>query len=357
MQSLLYDKEDYLPTPFEWLIDFIGIPKERLNIFIKDAAIKNEDNEAVYRDKYIVEMCKYIDMQYKKAEQDRIEKDRLEKEKAKQEYLEKKKKEEQDRIEHERIVYILTKKLVSQSVHKISIEYEASKDIESKILNRIESNISKEDRENMYDKREDRTYIFSILSNEYKNEFITLVNRGDINLIHCSNKLRELYRKYGPRDREYRLPVSRGILDNGKDIIIGGDNRVNQTQLKLNIIDKAFDNLMMIYDYDNINQSDLNGIVEDILKTKFNSSEPYIINDHAINAVVVNKHKKKFSKVNKFKTIYIPCELNAYISYIIELSNKSENKNGVPAKNNKSAVLSAIVYEFLTIKTHNLYDI
>lgn len=197
----------------------------------------------------------------------------------------------------------------------------------------------------------------------YGRSFIVLVDRHYIDRLPENG--RRFYRRclndYGyklPRDREYRQPNQRGLLRNSRgDIIAGGDNRVNQTQVTLHINDADFITLCKKFGLEKMpNQSELNDIVENVLHQKFESGEQFTLRGSAIAKMMFSRNADLQRDVRGYKSCYVPCEYNAYLKKILEnnCSNSEtknmdqfNNKDKPRIKNTKSFVLGTILYEYL----------
>lgn len=190
----------------------------------------------------------------------------------------------------------------------------------------------------------------------YKDAFITLIDHCNLAKEPISDEANTYYYKLtgknikprdykspGARDREYRQQVKRGVLQNTRgDIIYGGDNKSNQTQINIKINDTDFCKLCDSFGIMNPNQSDLNGMIESILRQKFESKYQYSLSEKAKIAVLYHRDKRQQSMIQHLKACYIPCECNAYITKIQQMNYKTSN-----FKNSKTFVLSVIIHEYL----------
>lgn len=197
----------------------------------------------------------------------------------------------------------------------------------------------------------------------YGRSFIVLVDRHYIDRLPESG--RRFYRRclddYGyklPRDREYRQPNQRGLLKNSRgEVIDGGDNRVNQTQVTLHINDSDFVKLCKRFGLEKMpNQSELNDIVENVLHQKFESGEQFTLRDGAVAKMMFSRNADLQRNIKGYKSCYVPCEYNAYLKKILEHNyNNNEDReqssfndrNKPKIKNTKSFVLGTILYEYL----------
>ena len=233
----------------------------------------------------------------------------------------------------------------SHKVNSIRIKQLANKDINNqdiKILNQCIKENRLEEFEEMAKKI-------------YAKAFIRLVNYKEINSDNISDDADNFYYKLtgkrikhhknviNIRDREYRQPIKRGILMNSRgDIIDGGDNRSGQTQINIKMNDNDFYRLCNTFGIINPNQSELNNIVEQVLKQKFDSNKQFSLSEGARLAVLYHRDKCQQSKINNYKACYIPCEYNAYITEIQKRNYQTAN-----FKNSKTFVLSVILHEFI----------
>lgn len=207
---------------------------------------------------------------------------------------------------------------------------------------------------NMYQESRQLQKFEELARKLYNDAFIRLVNRrietdtdsemSDNAANYYKNLTgKTLTRKSIARDREYRAPVTRGILVNSKgECIDGGDNTKNQTQLTISMNDEDFNKLCTMFGILEPNQSDLNGMVEEVLKAKFDSDRQYTLSEKARVAVLYHRDKREQSKVRGFSTCYIPSEYHEYIKRI-----QKANYGLANYKNSKTFVLSAILHEFI----------
>ena len=195
----------------------------------------------------------------------------------------------------------------------------------------------------------------SLAKRLYADAFIRLVNYKEINECNASAEADDFYykltgnriihreKKCIPRDREYRQQTKRGILVNSRgETIDGGNNRTGQSQINIKMNNTDFNILCNMFGIVNPNQSELNGIVEDVLKAKFEAYENFSLSDKAKTIVLYHRDKYQQSKINEYKACYIPCEYNAYITEIQKRNYKTEN-----FKNSKTFVLSVILHEYI----------
>lgn len=189
----------------------------------------------------------------------------------------------------------------------------------------------------------------------YAKAFIRLVNYKEINSTNVSdeaddfyckltgNRLKAANRKASPRDREYRKHKKRGILENSRgEYIEGGNNTKYQSQVSIKMNDDDFLTLCRLCNVQNPNQSELNGMIEDILYAKFDSQEQYSLRDAARIKVLYNRDKRAQSKVGSYKTCYLPSEYVKYIERIQLVNNGTDN-----FKNSRPFVVSVILHEFI----------
>lgn len=197
----------------------------------------------------------------------------------------------------------------------------------------------------------------------YGRSFIILVDRHYVDRLpesgkHFYRRCINEYRYKLPRDREYRQPNQRGLLRNSRgDIIAGGDNRVNQTQVTLHINDADFITLCKRFGLEKMpNQSELNDIVENVLHQKFESGEQFTLRGSAIAKMMFSRNADLQRDVRGYKSCYVPCEYNAYLKKILENNcgnnetknmDQFNNKDKPRIKNTKSFVLGTILYEYL----------
>lgn len=207
---------------------------------------------------------------------------------------------------------------------------------------------------NRYEEEQQLDKFEAIARRLYDSAFIRFIDRKDF--VSCrvtdgaaiyykklTGKTLKLPKSTSPRDRDYRQPVERGVLENSRgDRIIGGDNKTHQTQVQLSMNNDDFFKMCLMFGVVNPNQSDLNGIVEQILYQKFDSNRQYTLSKKARLAVLYHRDKREQSEVRKFKTCYLPSEYNEYVTKIQQANYKTDN-----FKNSKPFVVSVILHEFI----------
>ena len=244
------------------------------------------------------------------------------------------------------------KEYFDKCIHNISknIDNGVSK---KEILSTIKDIISKHDIEllDKYFKSNELEKFETVARRIYNDAFIRLIDYKLMAHMDISKESKDYYYKLTKkkinnvkhREEEYRHPVKRGILENNKgDVINGGCNKRNQTNINIKMNDSDFEILCEKFNIMNPTQSQLNDIIEDVLKAKFESNEQYTLRKKARLAVLYHRDRNKQSRLSRYKACYIPCEYNAYITEIQRINYKTEN-----FKNSKTFVLSVILHEYI----------
>lgn len=207
---------------------------------------------------------------------------------------------------------------------------------------------------NKYEEEQQLAKFEALARRLYDSAFVRFIDHKDLVTCRVTDGAAAYYKKLtgktlkipkstSPRDRDYRQPVERGVLENSRgDRLVGGDNKTHQTQVQLSMNNDDFFKMCSMFGIVNPNQSDLNGIVEQILYQKFDSNSQYTLSKKARLAVLYHRDKREQSEVRKFKTCYLPSEYNEYVTKIQQANYKTDN-----FKNSKPFVVSVILHEFI----------